>query len=131
MFKTLSYSDVEILDLVKQCRLLELPCSTNFTSEVFSNSAASLKCLKKRIEVDRSYQLEQALNHPFQTLVAQVAMSFGWMKVWDEVLDRGPTGTLASLSILKLLCKTAHWQKLSCGTMQRNFHLAMHLTITF
>ena len=33
-------------------------------------------------------------------------MSVGWMKVWDEALDRGPTGTLASLSILKLLCKT-------------------------
>jgi len=61
---------------------------------------------KQIIEVDRSYQLKQALNHPSQTLVAQVAMSVGWMKVWDEALDRGPTGTLASLSILKLLCKT-------------------------
>ena len=37
VFKTLSYSDVEALDLVKQCRLLELPYSTNFTSEVLSN----------------------------------------------------------------------------------------------
>ena len=56
VFKTLSFSDVEALDLVQQCRLLELPYSTNFTSEVLSNSAASLKGLKKRIiEVDRSY----------------------------------------------------------------------------
>ena len=69
MFKTLSYSDVEALDLVKQCCLLELPYSMNFTSEVLSNSAASLKGLKKRIKVDRSYQLKQALNHPSQTLV--------------------------------------------------------------
>ena len=107
MFKTLSYSDVEALDLVKQCHLLELPYSTNFTSEVLSNSAGSLKGLKKRIiEVDRSYQLKQALNHPSQKLVTRVAMAVGWLKIWDEALDRGPTGTLASLSILKLLCKT-------------------------
>ena len=107
VFKTLSYSDVEALDLVKQCRLLELPYSTNFTSEVLSNSAGSLKGLKKRIiEVDRSYQLKQTLNHPSQKLVTRVAMAVGWLKVWDEALDRGPTGTLASLSILKLLCKT-------------------------
>ena len=33
-------------------------------------------------------------------------MSVGWPKVRDEALDRGPTGSLASLSILKLLCKT-------------------------
>ena len=63
VFKTLSYSDVEALDLVKQCRLLELPYSTNFTSEVLSNSAGFLKGLKKRIiEEDRSYQLKQALE---------------------------------------------------------------------
>ena len=85
----------------------ELPYSTNFTSEVLSNSAGSLKGLKKRIiEVDRSYQLKQALNHPSQKLVTRVAMAVGWLKVWDEALDRGPTGTLASLSTLKLLCKT-------------------------
>ena len=107
VFKSLSYSDVEALDLVKQCRLLELPYSTNFTSEVLSNSAGSLKGLKKRIiEVDRSYQLKQTLNHPSQKLVTRVAMAVGWLKVWDEALDRGPTGILASLSILKLLCKT-------------------------
>ena len=33
-------------------------------------------------------------------------MSVRWLKVWDEALDHGPTGTLASLSILKLLSKT-------------------------
>ena len=42
----LSYSDVEAPDLVRQCRLLELPYSTNFTSEVLSNSAVSSRSLK-------------------------------------------------------------------------------------
>ena len=106
-FKSLSYSDVEALDLVKQCCLLELPYSTKFTSEVLSNSVTSLRCLKKQIiEADRSYQLKQALNHPSQILVTRVATSVGWLRIWDEALDRGPSGTVASLSILKLLCKT-------------------------
>ena len=28
------------------------------------------------------------------------------MRVWDAALDQGPSGTIASLAILKLLCKT-------------------------
>ena len=127
VFMTLSYSDVEALDLVK------LPYSTNFTSEVLSNSAASLKGLKKRIiKVDHSYQLKQALNHPSQTLVTRVAMAVGWLKVWDEALDRGPTGTLASLSILKLLCKLCLPTENVLWTYAiKLFHLTTHLTITF
>ena len=105
VFKTLGYSDVEVLDLIKQCRLLELPYSTNFPSEVLSNSAASLKCLKKRIiEVGRSYQLKQALNHPFQTLVAQVAMPVGWLKVWNKALDQAPWPHSPPLSGCVKLC---------------------------
>ena len=30
----------------------------------------------------------------------------GWLKIWDTALDHGPTGTIAVLSILKLLSKT-------------------------
>ena len=30
----------------------------------------------------------------------------GWLKVWDAALDHGPSGTIAVLTILNLLCKT-------------------------
>ena len=121
VFKTLSYSDVEALDLVKQCRLLELPYSTNFTSEVLSNSAASLKGLKKRIiEEDRSYQLKQALNHPSQKLVTRVAIYGCWL---TESLGRG-TGPRSHRHLGLTLHPQAAMQncvcqqKMSCGTMQ-------------
>ena len=57
VFKTLSYSEIEVLDLVRQCHLLELPYSTNFTSKVLSNSAVSPIARSQKkwvIEVDRS-----------------------------------------------------------------------------
>ena len=83
VFKTLSYSDVEALDLVKQCRLPELPYSTNFTSEVLSNSAASLKCLKKRI------------------IEADCSLIPNWNRLWIIHL-----GHLS----LELLCLLAGWK---------------------
>ena len=49
LFKTLTYSDVESMELVKQCHFLELQYSTNFTSasEVLLNFMISLRSLKK------------------------------------------------------------------------------------
>ena len=38
--------------------------------------------------------------------VVEVASNMGWLKVWDAALDHGPSGTIAVLTILKLLCKT-------------------------
>ena len=94
---------LEINHLIEQCRLLELPYSPNFTSEILTNPIICMRSLKKRVvQIDCTLQL----NHPSQSIVAQVAGSVGWMKVWDAALDRGPGGTVASLSVLKLLCKT-------------------------
>ena len=107
VYKTLTYPDIESISLVKQCRLLELPYSSNFTSEILTNPTICMRSLKKRvIQIDRTLQLNQAKDHPSQSIVAQVVGSVGWMKVWDAALDRGPGGTVASLSVLKLLCKT-------------------------
>ena len=58
------------------------------------------------IKADRSLQLCEAKNHPSQSIVAEFASNIGWLKIWDTALDRGPTGTIAVLSILKLLSKT-------------------------
>ena len=50
-----------------------------------------MRSLKKLvIQIDRTLQLNQAKDHPSQSIVAQVAGSVGWMKVWDAALDRGP-----------------------------------------
>ena len=65
-----------------------------------------MRSLKKRvIQADQSLLLDKAKKHPSQSLVAHVASSVGWMKIWDMTLDHGPGGTTALLSILKLICK--------------------------
>ena len=78
VYKSLSFSDVESMMLVKQCRYLELQYSTNFTSEVLSHSVDSMRSLKKRvIQADQSLLLDKAKEHPSQSLVAHVASSVG------------------------------------------------------
>ena len=65
-----------------------------------------MRFLKEQIiKADRSLQLCEAKNHPSQSIVAEVASNMGWLKIWDTALDHGPTGTIAVLSILKLLSK--------------------------
>ena len=58
------------------------------------------------IKADRSLQMCEAKNHPSQSIVAKVASNMGWLKIWDTALDHCPTGTIAVLSIFKLLSKT-------------------------
>ena len=74
---------------------------------MLTNPDVVMKCLKEQsIKDDSSLQLCEAKNHPSQWIVAEVASNMGWLKIWDTALDHGPTGTIAVLSILKLLSKT-------------------------
>ena len=66
-----------------------------------------MRSLKEQIiKADRSLLLSEAKIHPSQSIVAEVASNMGWLKVWDTALDHGPPGTIAVLSVLKLLSKT-------------------------
>ena len=65
---------------------------------------SSILCNFLSDQVDRSY--------PSQTLVTLVAMAVGWLKVWDEALDRGPIDPQAAMQ------NCVYRQKMSCGTMQ-------------
>ena len=107
VYRTLSTFNVESISHVKQCHFLELLYTSNFIDEILSNLVYSIKSPKKWvIEADHTFLLEQSKNHQFQKLITRVAESGGWMKFWDTALDNGPKGTISSLSILKLLCKT-------------------------
>ena len=107
VFKTLTFPSIESTLLIKQCRLLEQPYFQKFTDEVLTNPDVVMRLLKEQIiKADHSLQLCEAKNHPSQSIVAEVASNMGWLKIWDTALDHGPTGTIAVLSILKLLSKT-------------------------
>ena len=66
-----------------------------------------MRSLKEQtIKADCSLLLSEATTHPSQSIVAEVTSYMGWLKVWDTALDYDPSGTIAVLSILKLLSKT-------------------------
>ena len=46
-----------------------------------------------------------AASHPSQRFVQAVAASSEgiWLKVWDDALERGPSGTYSTLALLRLL----------------------------
>ena len=107
VFKTLTFPSIESTLLIKQYRLLEQPYFQKFTDEVLTNPDVVVRLLKDQIiKADYSLQLCEAKNHPSQSIVAEVASNMGWLKIWDTAIDPGPTGTIAVLSILKLLSKT-------------------------
>jgi len=45
-------------------------------------------------------------RHSFSRNMWKILLNGRRMRVWDAALDQGPSGTIASLAILKLLCKT-------------------------
>ena len=80
-----------------------------------------MRSLRKRvIQADQSLLLDKAKEHPSQSLVAHVASSVGWMKIWDMALDHGPGGTTALLSILKLICKPVFSDRV-CPMVECNY----------
>ena len=107
VFNSLTFPSIESTLLINQCRLLEQPYSQKFTDEVLTNPDVVMRSLKEQIiKADRSLLLSEAKIHPSQSIVAEVASNMGWLKVWDTALDHGPPGTIAVLSVLKLLSKT-------------------------
>ena len=72
-----------------------------------TNPDIFMRSLRKDIiKADRLLLLSEAKTHSSQLTVVEVASNMGWLKVWDAALDHGPSGTIAVLTILKLLCKT-------------------------
>ena len=103
----LAASDVESTNLAKQCRFLECAYGTNFMDNILNDSDIPMRSLKQEIiKVDFSLTQKQAKDHQSQKYVRDIALNGGWMRVWDAALDQGPSGTITSLAILKLLCKT-------------------------
>ena len=107
VFRSLAASDVEALQLVRQCRFLELTSKSKFTTSVLTTPEdISLPSLKKDLIKQDLIDLQvSATNHRSQHFVQVIAASpeGSWPKVWDTALERGAFGTTCSLAILRLL----------------------------
>ena len=97
VFRSLAASDVESLQLVRQCRFLESTFETSYTSSVLSSpdSVQIAQVKKEIIQLDFSNLLDAAATHPSQCYVQAVAASSegSWPKVWDTALEKGTFGT--------------------------------------
>ena len=86
---------------------LEHRYGSNFTDKILNNSGVSLRSLKERVlKANHLHLISQAKVHTSQRHVLEVSTNIGWLRIWDNALDYGPSCTISSLSVLKLLCKT-------------------------
>ena len=103
VFNTLTFPNVESTLLIKHCHFLEQPSLQNFTDEVLTNPEICMRSLKEQIFTPT----EWGKGPSIPSIVAEIANSLSWLKVWDTALDNRPNGTVTMLPILKLLCKNS------------------------
>jgi len=71
-------SDVESINLAKQCRFLERAYGTNFTDNILNDSDVPMRSLKQEIiKVNFFLTLEQAKDHQSQKYVRDIALNGG------------------------------------------------------
>ena len=107
VFHSLATSEVESLIIVRQCRFLESPLQSNFTSSVLASPKhISITSMKKEItKLDHSLLLSNATLHPSQHYIQEIAANpeGSWPKIWDSALEKGVFGTSCTLALLRFL----------------------------
>ncbi len=88
VFRSLAASNVESIQLVRQCRFLECYYSTNLTSDLLSDPTSfHISLLKKTImEKDYTKLLEEASPTSHLKYILEVDMECSWPKIWDSPL---------------------------------------------
>ena len=102
VFRSLATLEVESLIIVRQCRFLESPLQSNFTSS--SPKHIHHFHEKEIIKLDHSL-LSNATLHPSQRYIQEIAANpeGSWPKIWDSALEKGVFGTSCTLALLRFL----------------------------
>ena len=98
IFQTLSSQNVYEINLVQQCRSLELQFGTNFLRECLDNPSEApvvIRVAKADILArDWSCSIREAGSHPSLSIVcATDLIAASWKNMWDEALDFGVRST--------------------------------------
>ena len=92
--------DADSICLVRECRELEERFGTHFTNVILNKSACSFKEMKKAVmDADKKTRMERYKEKA--PMIAELAESPGWCKLWDHALDLGWKTVLG----LKMLCR--------------------------
>ena len=85
---------------MRECRELEERFGTHFTNDILNKSACSFKEMKKAVmDADKKTRMERYKEKA--PMIAELAESPGWCKLWDHALDLGWKTVLG----LKMLCR--------------------------
>ena len=95
------------LSLVKECASLENKVGCNgMTQDVLDSNSVSARGRTKLIaETDWERCLCDAKNHQSTRIVAEIASSTSWLKLWDMSLDHGQQGTLSLQAVFRELSR--------------------------
>ena len=93
--------DADSIPLVRECRELEERFGTHFTNVILNKSACSFKEMKKAVmDADKKTRRERCKEKA--PMIAELAESPSWCKLWDHALDLG-WKTVLGLKMLLLL----------------------------
>ena len=106
MFRSLTY-DVESVNLVRECRELEEVLGTKYTDMILKaeGGGSHPRDLKKEVmRRDKEQRLDRCSHEDRAPVVAHIARTIGWEKLWDTALDEGPRCIQQMKHLVKTLC---------------------------
>ena len=68
-----------------------------------SSRRGGWRTFKRHQGEDWEIAISQAEKHPSITYLINFTRKNSWMRIWNNILDRGPVGTSRALAVLKLL----------------------------
>ena len=109
IFVSLASVDVYGISIIQQCRMLESSLGTSVLTRCLNepSEASSIVTENRSNLISRDFQLliEHSLSHKTAKLVAAVAQTTSWCRLWDIALDRGVKGTRGLQALLRELSR--------------------------
>ena len=107
IFVSLASVDVYGISIIQQCRMLESSLGTSVLTRCLNepSEVSSIVTENRSNLISRDFQLliEHSLSHKTAKLVAAVAQTTSWCRIWDIALDRGVKGTRGLQALLREL----------------------------
>ena len=108
-FTSLAIDNIYNSSIVQQCRMLESHLDTDYTAQCLTdadNALSLVKSMKQHIlEKDFGLLISSSLEHSSTKIVAAIAESSSWKRLWDIALDRGVKGTHVMQFLFRELCR--------------------------
>ena len=119
--------DVYSISIIQQCHRLESFLGTSVLARCLNEPSEARSILSNYkshlITKDFELLLEHSLSHKTAKIVAFVAKTTSWCRLWDSVLDCGVKGTRGFQTLLTEMCRPAFESSICnlCNESLNNF----------